>query len=81
MNILIVDDHPIVRHGLRLLLETRGAATRVGEAGDADEAMARLREGGWDVMVLDIDLPGRSGLEVLHEAKARWPRRAGRATA
>ncbi|MCC6657443.1 MAG: response regulator transcription factor [Rhodocyclaceae bacterium] len=74
MNILIVDDHPIVRHGLRLLLETRGAATRVGEAGDADEAMARLREGGWDVMVLDIDLPGRSGLEVLHEAKARWPK-------
>ena len=74
MNILIVDDHPIVRHGLRLLLETRGAAKRVGEAADAAEAMERLREGGWEVMVLDIDLPGRSGLEVLHEAKARWPK-------
>lgn len=73
MNILIVDDHPIVRHGLRLLLETRGAAKRVGEAADAAEAMERLREGGWEVMVLDIDLPDRSGLEVLRDAKARWP--------
>lgn len=74
MNILIVDDHPIVRHGLRLLLESRGAATRVGEAASAAEAFDRLREGGWDVMVLDIDLPDRSGLEVLHDARARWPK-------
>lgn len=74
MNILIVDDHPIVRHGLRLLLEARGAARQVGEAASAAEAMERLREGGWDVMVLDIDLPDRSGLEVLHDAHARWPK-------
>lgn len=74
MNILIVDDHPIVRHGLRLLLEVRGAATRVGEAASATEAMVRLREGGWDVMVLDLDLPDRSGLEVLHDAHAHWPK-------
>jgi DNA-binding NarL/FixJ family response regulator len=73
MKILIVDDHPVVRQGLRLLLETQPGVAGVAEAGTAAEALERLREESWDVLVLDIDLPDRSGLDVLHDARARWP--------
>jgi two-component system invasion response regulator UvrY len=75
IRILIVDDHAIVRHGLRALLsdEFRGAA--FGEASDAQQALEQLRTREWDVALLDITLlPGRSGLDVLKELKAEWPR-------
>ncbi len=74
MKILIVDDHPVVRHGLRLLLEAQPDVTQVGEAGSAAAAMEALRGGEWSVLVLDIDLPDRSGFEVLRDVSARWPK-------
>jgi DNA-binding NarL/FixJ family response regulator len=73
IRFLIVDDHAIVRRGLRELLsdEFRGAA--FGEASDARQALEQLRENKWDVALLDIALPGKSGLDLLKELKAEWP--------
>lgn len=73
MNILLVDDHAIVRTGLRRILEDEFRGVVVGEAGDAGEAVARLAGAAWDVVVLDISLPGRSGLDLLPELRATWP--------
>ena len=73
VRVLIVDDHTIVRCGLRALLanEFRGAA--FGEAANARQAFAQLRKKRWDIALLDISLPGKSGLELLKEFKAEWP--------
>jgi DNA-binding NarL/FixJ family response regulator len=73
MRILIVDDHAILRRGLRSILsdEFRGAA--FGEAADARQALEQLRKKEWDVALLDIALPGKSGLDLLKELKAEWP--------
>lgn len=80
MNILLVDDHEVVRRGLRqMLAEEIGAgpgddgAPSFGEAASAGEALARLRETHWDLVILDIRMPGRSGLEVIPELLARQP--------
>ncbi len=74
MRILLVDDHAIVRRGLRSLLsdEFRGAV--FGEASDALQALERLRKKEWDVALLDMTLPGKSGLDLLKELKAEWPK-------
>jgi DNA-binding NarL/FixJ family response regulator len=74
IRVLIVDDHAIVRRGLRRLLsdELHGAA--FGEASNARQALEELRGEKWDVALLDITLPGKSGLDLLKELKAARPR-------
>jgi DNA-binding NarL/FixJ family response regulator len=74
MRVLIVDDHAIVRRGLREVLsdEFRGAA--FGEASDSRQAQELLRKNEWDVALLDIALPGKSGLDLLKELRAEWPK-------
>jgi two-component system invasion response regulator UvrY len=74
LRMLCVDDHEIVREGLRSLFEEVFEATEVGEASTADEAMRLVRERDWDVVVLDISLEGRSGLDVLGEIRQLRPR-------
>jgi DNA-binding NarL/FixJ family response regulator len=64
-RILIVDDHTLVRQGLREILADGFAEAVFGEAGNVDEMLAHLRGGHWDVILLDIAMPGRSGLDVL----------------
>jgi two-component system, NarL family, invasion response regulator UvrY len=73
IRILIVDDHAMVRRGLRALLtdELHGAA--FGEAADATQAVEQLRKKAWDIALLDLTLPGKSGLDLLKELKAEWP--------
>lgn len=72
MKILLIDDHAILRAGLRrLLMDELGA--EIGEAGDADEAVRQLQRQAWDVAVLDISLPGRSGLDLLPEIRSAYP--------
>lgn len=73
MKILICDDHRIVRDGLRQILQQLPGATIIEEAGDADEAIALLKAATFDILLLDISLPGRNGLEVLQLAKEKWP--------
>ena len=73
-RILLVDDHEVVRDGVRRILDKQPGATTFGEAGTAPEALALVREQDWDVMLLDISLGGRDGLEVLKEIKQLRPR-------
>ena len=73
MRIVIVDDHAIVRAGLKRILEDEFRGVTVGEAADAESALALLVREAWDVVVLDISLPGRSGLDLLPELMRRWP--------
>jgi DNA-binding NarL/FixJ family response regulator len=63
IRILIVDDHAVVRSGLRLLLEREEDFECVGEAGSADEAVREARREKPDVILLDIVMPGKSGIE------------------
>jgi DNA-binding response OmpR family regulator len=72
-KVLIVDDPDIVRHGVIDILATRLGGVTVGEAADAREAIRLLIDEDWDRVLLDINLPGRSGLEVLTEARRLSP--------
>jgi DNA-binding NarL/FixJ family response regulator len=74
IRILIVDDHAILRRGLRALLSDEFHRAAFGEASDAQHAMEELRKTKWDIALLDVTLPGKSGLELLKELKAAWPR-------
>lgn len=66
IDVVIVDDHALIRRGLRDSLTEAGDIRVVGEAGDYGELRQLLRETPFDVLLLDINLPGRSGLDVLH---------------
>ncbi|HVT02922.1 MAG TPA: response regulator transcription factor [Thermoanaerobaculia bacterium] len=74
IRVLIVDDHAIVRRGLRALLSHEFQGAAFGEASDARQALEQLREKEWDVALLDLTMPGKSGLDLLKELKAEWPR-------
>ncbi len=70
---LIVDDHELLRRGLKALLEEAFPLAEVGEATDGSRAVAAAQESNWDAVVLDLQLPGRSGLEILAELRAIQP--------
>ena len=72
-RILLVDDHAIFRAGLRQLLAVDMKEAEFGEAGNAQEAMKLVGEQHWDIAIFDIDMPGRSGLELLTDVKALRP--------
>ena len=74
MRVLIVDDHAVVRRGLRGLLSDEFQGAVFGEAADAAQALNQLRLAKWDIALLDLMLPGKSGLDLLKELKAEWPR-------
>jgi DNA-binding NarL/FixJ family response regulator len=74
IRILIVDDHAILRRGLRALLSDAFATAEFGEASNAEQALEQLGEKVWDVALLDITLPGKGGLDLLKEFKAALPR-------
>jgi DNA-binding NarL/FixJ family response regulator len=71
ISVLIVDDHPVVRRGLRVLLEVQDGIDVVGEAGDGDTALALDAEHTPDLILLDLKLPGMDGIAVLCALKAR----------
>jgi DNA-binding NarL/FixJ family response regulator len=63
IRVVLADDHPMLRHGLRSLLEEVGGAVVVGEAGDGDTAVALALESEPDVVIMDLAMPGLSGIE------------------
>ena len=66
-TVVLADDHVVVRRGLRMLLDQAPDLTVTGEAGDADAALAAAVREGADILVLDLNMPGRSPLDVLAE--------------
>jgi two-component system invasion response regulator UvrY len=73
MKILICDDHKIVRDGLSQILQQLEGLTLICEAADGNEAIILLKNEVFDIVLLDISLPGRSGLEILRSVKEKWP--------
>jgi two-component system invasion response regulator UvrY len=74
MKILLADDHAVVRHGLKQILTDEFKRATFGEARNAQEALDLVWKQDWDVVVLDITMPGRSGLDALREIKKSKPR-------
>jgi DNA-binding NarL/FixJ family response regulator len=73
MRILIADDHAVLRRGLIQVIAEALPDVEFGEAADAAGTISRLREGPWHVLILDIFMPGRSGLDVLQHARECHP--------
>lgn len=73
IKILIADDHAIVRRGLKEILEDTPDIVAAGEAGNGREVLEQLQAESWDVLVLDITMPGRSGLDILKDIKRIKP--------
>jgi len=73
-KILIIDDHEVLRDGVKRVFEKQPGAAIFGEASTVPEALRLVREQDWDVVVLDLTLGDRSGLEVLKELKQIRPR-------
>lgn len=73
-SIMLADDHPVVRQGLRALLDTEPEFTIVGEAADGLEVAGLVERLRPDVLVLDLMLPGLTGLEVTRQISQRYPR-------
>ena len=73
-RVLIVDDHLLVRNGLKQVLTEEYRSITFGEARTADEALAHVSKQPWDLIVLDIGIPGKDGFYVLHEILQRRPR-------
>lgn len=72
-RVMLVDDHTLVRAGVRRILEAQGGLRVVGELSDGSAVMEAIEHTPTDVVVLDLTLPGRDGLGVLREIRARWP--------
>jgi two-component system invasion response regulator UvrY len=72
-KVLIVDDHPIVRDGLKQVLGRAEEIIVAGEADSADDALAQVRREDWDLLILDVSLPGRSGFDLLHDLRRVKP--------
>jgi len=73
IRILVVDDHTIVREGLKQILADTPDMEVTGEAADGNQALERARSGGYDIVLLDIAMPGRNGLEILKLLKYERP--------
>lgn len=74
IDVLVADDHAIIRDGLRKILGETGDLCVAGEASDAQEVVEQVRARDWGLVVLDMSMPGRSGLELIRQLKSERPR-------
>jgi len=73
IRLLIADDHAIVRQGLKQIVSESSEMVVVGEAGNAEEALALARTINYDVAIIDVSMPGRGGLDILKDLKTARP--------
>jgi DNA-binding NarL/FixJ family response regulator len=74
MKVLVADDHAIVRKGLKQILLDEYPFGEIEECANAEELLQKANDGKWDVIISDISMPGRSGLEALHQIRQSHPR-------
>jgi two-component system invasion response regulator UvrY len=74
INILIADDHAIVRDGLKQILARTGDLVAGGEAKNGQEVLRLVREGKWDLLLTDMSMPGRSGIDLIKQVKSEQPK-------
>ncbi len=75
-RILLADDHPAIRKGTRLIIENRFKDVEFGEASNGNEVFKLVKDQKWDIIIIDMDMPGRNGLEVialLKDQKSKIP--------
>src|ERR1700751_4025259 len=72
-KVLIADDHAMIRAGLRRWLEQDSSIEAIAEAGTGAETLQQLRDGPWDLVVLDINMPDRSGIDILRHIRSGHP--------
>ncbi len=73
MNVLIADDHALLRRGLRQILTQEMPGARFTEASNGEQVMAKLAERPVDILLLDISMPGKNGIELLREVRRKYP--------
>jgi two-component system, NarL family, invasion response regulator UvrY len=73
VRILLADDHAVLRAGLIRLLTEKYPSAEFGEAKDSAETLDYLSRKDWDILILDIFMPGRGGIDILHEVRLRYP--------
>ena len=69
IRVLIADDHTLMREGLKQILATSGDMIVAGEACDGLQALSMVRSAEWDVLLLDMSMPGRSGVDLIKQIK------------
>jgi len=74
IRVVIADDHQILREGLKQLLQAAGDLEVVGEAGDGFEVLDRVRRDEFDVLLLDMSMPGKSGVDLIKQVKSEKPK-------
>ena len=74
IRVLVADDHTIVREGLKQILAKSGDLVVAGEAANGNDVLRMVREQEWDVLVTDMSMPGRNGLELIKLVKAARPK-------
>lgn len=74
IRILIADDHDILRAGLKHILQDSGDIVVAGEASDGYQVLTQVRSGKWDAVVLDLSMPGKSGIELIKQIKGEFPK-------
>jgi two-component system, NarL family, invasion response regulator UvrY len=74
INILVADDHAIVRDGLKQILARTGDLVAGGEAKNSQEVLHLVREGKWDLLLMDMSMPGRSGIDLIKQVKSERPK-------
>jgi DNA-binding NarL/FixJ family response regulator len=73
MRILIADDHAIVRKGLKQLILEEYPSAQLSGVKDTEELMFKLMDAPWDIVICDLNMPGRSGLDALHQIRQAYP--------
>ncbi|HEX6181886.1 MAG TPA: response regulator transcription factor [Chitinophagaceae bacterium] len=74
LRILIADDHAIVRKGLKLILQEAYPSSQIEEANDAESVIQLTLTSEWDIIICDLSMPGRSGLDVAQHVKQNFPK-------
>ncbi|HTJ11888.1 MAG TPA: response regulator transcription factor [Dinghuibacter sp.] len=74
MRILIADDHTVVRKGLRQIILEAFPSAHIEEVGDAESLVRQAMADPWDIVITDLSMPGRSGLDALHQLKQQQPK-------